>query len=155
MIGSFPLVRLLFQVVYRIARPFANELVLRAQKNIMFREYLCIPLGRAIHWMDIKVRVRMLNLGRLNLVPKIDDKKAMDLGAQLLLEIIVLIIFSLIVIYQYNESVEKEEKKDTKRKKDLEDVTKDVNQIESIINKNKTQMTELNILLDSMRPLVS
>ena len=155
MIGSFPLVRLLFQVVYRIARPFANELVLRAQKNIVFREYLCIPLGRAIHWMDIKVRVRMLNLGRLNLVPKIDDKKAMDLGAQLLLEIIVLIIFSLIVIYQYNESVEKEEKKDTKRKKDLEDVTKDVNQIESIINKNKTQMTELNILLDSMRPLVS
>ena len=154
-IGSFPLVRLLFQVVYRIARPFANELVLRAQKNIMFREYLCIPLGRTIHWMDIKVRVRMLNLGRLNLVPKIDDKKAMDLGAQLLLEIIVLIIFSLIVIYQYNESVEKEEKKETKRKNDIEELTKDINQIECAINKNKTHMTELNMLLDSMRPLVS
>ena len=97
----------------------------------------------------------MLNLGRLNLVPKIDDKKAMDLGAQLLLEIIVLIIFSLIVIYQYNESVEKEEKKETKRKNDIEELTKDINQIECAINKNKTHMTELNMLLDSMRPLVS
>lgn len=97
----------------------------------------------------------MLNLGRLNLVPKIDDKKAMDLGAQLLLEIIVLIIFSLIVIYQYNESVEKEEKKETKRKNDIEELTKDINQIECAINKNKTHMTELNILLDSIRPLVS
>ena len=97
----------------------------------------------------------MLNLGRLNLVPKIDDKKAMDLGAQLLLEIIVLIIFSLIVIYQYNESVEKEEKKETKRKKDMEELTKDINQIECAINKNKTHMTELNTLLDSIRPLVS
>ena len=97
----------------------------------------------------------MLNLGRLNLVPKIDDKKAMDLGAQLLLEIIVLIIFSLIVIYQYNESVEKEEKKETKRKKDMEELTKDINQIECAINKNKTHMTELYKLLDSIRPLVS
>ena len=153
-IGSFPLVRLLFQVVYRIARPFANELVLKAQNNTIIREYVFIPLGRTIHWMDIKVRVRMLNLGKLNLVPKIDDQKAIDLGAQLLLEIIVLIIFSLIVIYQYNESVEKEEKKDLKRKKDLEEVTENINQIEFNVNKNKTHINELNMILSSIRTLV-
>ena len=96
----------------------------------------------------------MLNLGKLNLVPKIDDQKAIDLGAQLLLELIVLIIFSLIVIYQYNESVEKEEKKDLKRKKDLEEVTENINQIESSVNKNKTHINEINMILSSIRPLV-
>ena len=153
-VGSFPLVRLLFQVVYRIARPFANEMVLRAQKNVIFREYLCIPLGRTIHWMDIKVRMRILNLGKLNLVPKIDDKKAMDLGAQLLLEVIVIIIFSVIVIYQYNESVEKEEKKDEKRKDHIKEVEENIKEIEHAVNDNKRQITALHNLLNSIRPLV-
>ena len=153
-LGSFPLIRLVFQVVYRVARPFANEMVLRAQKNVIFREYLCIPLGRAIHWMDIKVRMRILNLGKLNLVPKIDDKKAMDLGAQLLLEVIVIIIFSVIVIYQYNESVEKEEKKDEKRKEHVKEVEENIKEIEHAVNDNKTQITALHNLLNSIRPLV-
>ena len=153
-LGSFPLIRLVFQVVYRVARPFANEMVLRAQKNVIFREYLCIPLGRAIHWMDIKVRMRILNLGKLNLVPKIDDKKAMDLGAQLLLEVIVIIIFSVIVIYQYNESVEKEEKKDEKRKEHVKEVEENIKEIKHAVNDNKTQITALHNLLNSIRPLV-
>ena len=154
-LGSFPLIRLVFQVVYRVARPFANEMVLRAQKNVIFREYLCIPLGRAIHWMDIKVRMRILNLGKLNLVPKIDDKKAMDLGAQLLLEVIVIIIFSVIVIYQYNESVEKEEKKDEKRKEHFKEVEENINEIEQAVNDSNSQIKEVQNLLNSIRPLVT
>ena len=153
-IGSFPLVRLFFVVVYRIARPLANEMVLRAQKNTLFREYLCIPLGRTIHWMDIKVRMRILNLGKLNLVPKIDDKKAMDLGAQLLLEFIVIIIFSVIVIYQYNESVQKEEKKDVKRHKESNEVIENIKQIELVAQNNQKHIDALNILLNAIRPLV-
>ena len=153
-IGSFPLVRLFFVVVYRIARPLANEMVLRAQKNTLFREYLCIPLGRTIHWMDMKVRIRILNLGKLNLVPKIDDKIAMDLGAQLLLEFIVIIIFSVIVIYQYNESVQKEEKKDAKRKKESNEVIENIKQIELVAQNNQKHIDALNILLNAIRPLV-
>ena len=87
-------------------------------------------------------------------MPKIDDKKAMDLGAQLLLEFIIVMIFSVIVVYQYNESVQKEEKKDAGRKNEFNEVMENIRQIELLSKNNQKYIDELNSLLNAIRPLV-
>ena len=38
LVGAFPLVRLVFVVVYRITRPFANKLIRKAQENTIFSD---------------------------------------------------------------------------------------------------------------------
>ena len=118
-VSSLPLLRLGFQVIYRISRPLADRIVQKAQQNKLFSDYVCIPLGKGLHWADVKIRLRLLDLKGLNIVPPIEDKKAAELGSQLILEFIVILIFSAIVVFEYNRTLQKEEKKDDKRKQDF------------------------------------
>ena len=153
-IGAFPLVRLVFVVVYRITRPFANEFVRRAQENKIFREYVFIPLGKTLNWMDVKIRLRALNLGKLTFMPKIDEKKAVDLGSQLILEFVVLLIFSAIVIYEYNKSSLKEQEKERKRKDEFNEIKDSLEDIQSVVDKQSMQVIKLGYFLKSIQDLV-
>ena len=57
------------------------------------------------------MRMRMLNLGKVTTVPKLNEEKAIETGAQLLSEVIILSIASGILIYEYIRSAEKEDAK--------------------------------------------
>ena len=154
-VGALPFLRLFFVVVYRISRPFANEIVRRTQENKVFRDYVFIPLGKSLHWMDVKVRLRLLNLGGLTIMPKIDDKKAIELGSQLLLEFLVVLIFSAIVTYEYNKSLHKEEEKERKRKQDFNIIKDSIENLDMVVKKQSLQTEKLALFLNDIRIIVT
>jgi hypothetical protein len=39
-------------------------------------------MAQFFHWVDVKIRMRILNLGKVQTVPKLDEKKAIETGAQ-------------------------------------------------------------------------
>ena len=82
MVAPFPLVKLGVLVIKQISKPLANSIASRAKKSPFFRNYFCIPTANFFHWADVKVRMRILNLGKVSKVPKLDEKKAIDTGAQ-------------------------------------------------------------------------
>ena len=81
-IGAFPLAKLGFVLVKQISKPIANGIANRARKSKLFRNYICIPVAQLFHWYDVKVRMRVLNLGKVSNVPKLDEKKAIETGSQ-------------------------------------------------------------------------
>lgn len=54
---------------------------------------------------------RILNLGKVTKVPKLNEDKAIEEGAQLLSEIVILSIAAGLVMFEYRRSSEKEDAK--------------------------------------------
>ena len=81
-IGAFPLAKLGFIVVKQISKPIANGIASRARKSKFFRDYICMPPAQFFHWYDVMIRMKGLGLGKVSNVPKLDEKKAIETGAQ-------------------------------------------------------------------------
>ncbi len=82
MVAAFPLAKLGLLVVKQISKPLANAIARRAKSSKFFRNWVCIPTAQIFHWADVKVRMRILNLGKVSKVPKLDETKAIETGAQ-------------------------------------------------------------------------
>lgn len=82
MVAAFPLAKLGVLVIKQISKPLANGIARRAKSSKFFRTYFCIPTAQVFHWMDVKVRMRILSMGKVTKVPKLDETKAIETGAQ-------------------------------------------------------------------------
>ena len=80
--AAFPLAKLGILLVKQISKPLANSITSKARKSKFFRDYFCIPMAQFFHWVDFKVRLRILNLGKVQKIPKLDEKKAIETSAQ-------------------------------------------------------------------------
>ena len=130
MVAAFPLAKLGVLLVKQVSKPIAAAVSRRAKKSPFFRNYVCIPVAQGFHLFDVKVRMRqgakfhkrekkstprlvfrILNLGKVTKVPKLNEDKAIEEGAQLLSEIVILSIAAGLVTFEYRRSSEKEEAK--------------------------------------------
>ena len=87
--GAFPIVKLGALAIRQIAKPLANMMKERARTSAFFRTYICMPPAQFYHWLEVNVKMRMLNLGKPKDVKKLDENAAIDLGADLLGEFII------------------------------------------------------------------
>jgi len=108
MVAAFPLAKLGVLLVKQVSKPIAAAVSRRAKKSPFFRNYICIPIAQGFHLFDVKVRMRILNLGKVTKVPKLNEDKAIEEGAQLLSEIVILSIAAGLVMFEYRRSSEKE-----------------------------------------------
>lgn len=99
--GAFPLVKLAALAVRQIAKPLANAMKARAKTSPFFRNYVCMPPAQFYHWMDVNVRMRMLNLGKPKDVKKLDENAAIELGADLLGETIIFVVAATTLTLEY------------------------------------------------------
>ena len=82
MVAAFPLAKLGVLVIKQISKPLANSIARRAKASDFFKKGIVLPLAQIFHWADVKVRMRILHLGKVTKVPKLDEKKAIDTGSQ-------------------------------------------------------------------------
>ena len=87
--GAFPVVKLAALAIRQVAKPLANAMKERARVSPFFRTYICMPPAQFYHWLEVNVKMRMLNLGKPKDVKKLDENAAIDLGADLLGEFII------------------------------------------------------------------
>jgi len=60
-----------------------------------------MPPAQFYHWMDVNVRMRMLNLGKPKDVKKLDENAAIELGADLLGETIIFVVAATTLTMEY------------------------------------------------------
>lgn len=99
--GAFPLIKLGALAVRQVAKPLANSIKIRAKESPFFRDYICMPPAQLYHWLDVNVRMRMLNLGKPREVAKLDQNAAIDLGADLLGEFILFTVAAVTLTLEY------------------------------------------------------
>jgi len=84
----FPMSKLLYMYVKRLAQPLATRIISRAKNDQFFKTYLCLPPANLYHFYEVNVKFKIMNIGKVRMkkVPKLLEKDAIVLGANLFSE---------------------------------------------------------------------
>lgn len=74
----------------------ATRLIWKANQNVNFKKSICLPPANLYRFYEAKVKFRFLNLGKVRIkdVPKLPEKDAIVLGANLLSEFVIYAVAS-------------------------------------------------------------
>lgn len=139
---SLPLLKLGFQLVRQISKPFAKFIADKAKESRIFRDWLCIPVAQKFNYIEVKFKIYTMNLGmgRVTKVPPLSESRAVEKGSELLSEFIILTIASSILVFEFNRQSDKEQAKEDR-------LAAEADLIESMI-------VELNITVDKQRKYI-
>ena len=164
--APLPLVNLGFLVIKQVSKPFAKFIAAEAKEHKIFKDWICIPIAQKFHFLEVVVKMRSLKPkrgskgsgNRVTKVPALNESRAVELGSELLSEIIVLGISISTALILYNISVNKEiekeetatkakaleeEMKENKAKADREALKNMILAVESKIDLQSTQIKQL------------
>ena len=130
-----PLVNLGFLVIKQVSKPFAKFIAAEAKEHKIFKDWICIPIAQKFHFLEVVVKMRSLKPkkgtkgagSRVTRVPALNEARAVELGSELLSEIIVLGFSVSTAVILYNISVNKEIEKEERaiKAKELEEEMKE------------------------------
>ena len=75
---AFPLAKLGVLAVKQISKPIAKRISAAANRNRLFRDWVCIPVAQLFHNAEVKIKLRLLGVGKATKVPKMSDKDAVE-----------------------------------------------------------------------------
>ena len=110
-VGSFPALKLAALFVRQVSKPIAKFIAEKAKNHPVLRTYFIIPPAQLYHWAEVKVKMYIMNLGRPTKVAKLNETMAIDLGANLMSEVIVFGIGGSVLLFEYNRQMKKEQKR--------------------------------------------
>ncbi|XP_029666103.1 optic atrophy 3 protein homolog [Formica exsecta] len=125
-IGVFPALKLGVLFIKQISKPLAKFLVTQAKNHPIFRTYFIMPPAQFYHWAEVKAKMYIMNLGKPTKVAKLNETMAIELGANLMGELIIFGVAGGCVILEYNRQVAKETKKEELRQMQIQKFTDDI-----------------------------
>ncbi|XP_076315857.1 optic atrophy 3 protein homolog [Tachypleus tridentatus] len=142
-VGAFPIAKLGILALRQIAKPFASRIKSRAKRSYFFRTYICMPPAQLYHWMEVNVKMRMLNLGKPSEVPKLNENMAIDLGAELLGEAIIFFIAATSITAEYIRSSLKEKDKTVTIEEHFINLENEINDLKFTVDKQEVEIRHL------------
>lgn len=106
-IGAFPLIKLGALALRQISKPLANHLKARAKTSDFVRNKICMPPAQFYHYIEVNVKSRLLNLGKPKEVVKLNEQAAIELGSDILGEMVMFLIAATTVVFEYNRQSRK------------------------------------------------
>ncbi|KHJ41788.1 NAC domain protein [Trichuris suis] len=107
MVVAFPLFKLVALFVRQVSRPIANQLKNGAKRSHAFRRYVCLPIAQLYHRVDVTKKMLMMGFGKPAKVPSLTEESAVELGADILGEVIVYSIAATLFTLEYMRTSEK------------------------------------------------
>uniref|UniRef100_A0A182VR91 OPA3-like protein n=1 Tax=Anopheles minimus TaxID=112268 RepID=A0A182VR91_9DIPT len=142
-VGAFPAAKLGVLAMKQISKPIANLLKERAKNSPFFRKYVCMPPAQFYNWMEVKTKMWALNLGKPTTVPVLNEAMAIDLGANLLGEIIIFTIGAGLLLLEYQRQVRKEANKEEMMMQEKLELQATINELNFQVQRLDTQLREV------------
>ena len=149
----FPLSKLIFMFVKSFARPIASRIIKKAKKDAWFRSYVCLPPANLYHFYETKVKVKMLSLGRgkVTKVPKMEEKKSIELGANLISEFVIFAGASTLAMREFLKYKARERDKEDEFEKDHLSLVDSIRVLDTIANSNVGATEGLENILNDVK----
>ncbi|OAD56924.1 hypothetical protein WN48_02449 [Eufriesea mexicana] len=142
-VGVFPALKLGVLFVKQISKPLAKFLVNQAKNHPVFRTYFIIPPAQFYHWAEVKAKMYVMNLGKPTKVAKLNEAMAIELGANLMGEVIIFSVAGGCLILEYNRQVAKEAKKEDARLQQIKTFTSEIKNLNQITSQQESQIQYL------------
>ncbi|XP_625038.2 optic atrophy 3 protein homolog [Apis mellifera] len=142
-VGVFPALKLGVLFVKQISKPLAKFLVNQAKNHPVFRTYFIIPPAQFYHWAEVKAKMYLMNLGKPTKVAKLNETMAIELGANLMGEVIIFSVAGACLILEYNRQVTKESKKEEARLQQIQTFTNNIKNLNQITSQQESEIEYL------------
>ncbi|XP_015439639.1 PREDICTED: putative OPA3-like protein CG13603 [Dufourea novaeangliae] len=142
-VGVFPALKLGVLFVKQISKPLAKFLVNQAKNHPVFRTYFIIPPAQFYHWAEVKAKMYVMNLGKPTKVAKLNEAMAIELGANLMGEVIIFSVAGGCLVLEYNRQVAKEAKKEEARQEQIQKFTNDIENLNKITSQQQAEILYL------------
>lgn len=111
-------------------------------KGILFLFFLS-----GYHWLETKVKMRLMGLSGPDKVQPLSEQKAVDVGAELLGESLIFGIATVMLVFEYRRGQRKEETKEDLQNQKIIDLQNQVKELELTLETNSAQVRELTRLV--------
>uniref|UniRef100_A0A2R5LHP4 OPA3-like protein n=1 Tax=Ornithodoros turicata TaxID=34597 RepID=A0A2R5LHP4_9ACAR len=147
-VGAFPIAKLATLAFRQLSKPLANRLKSRAKTSPFFRNYICMPPAQLYHWVEVNVKMRLLNLGKPSDVPRLNEAMAIELGAELLGEMIIFTSAALTLVAEYVRQSRNERSKEHAKEEKYCCLEHEVEDLRFIIEKHEAEIRHLTRMYD-------
>ncbi|XP_033328146.2 optic atrophy 3 protein homolog isoform X1 [Megalopta genalis] len=149
-VGVFPALKLGVLFVKQISKPIAKFLVSQAKNHPLFRTYFIIPPAQFYHWAEVKAKMYVMNLGKPTKVAKLNEAMAIELGANLMGEVIIFSVAGGCLVLEYNRQVAKEAKKEEARLEQIQNFISNIEKLNTIMSKQEAEIQYLQEAVESL-----
>jgi hypothetical protein len=143
MVAAFPIVKLGALLIKQVSKPLANLAKRRAKSSPFFRTYICMPPAQAYHWVEVKMKMLSMNVGKPVAIPKLNEAMAIELGAELVGEGVIFIITAAILVAEYARGARKAAAEEEERKQEISQIQTNLMELRQQNNKLETELQEL------------
>ncbi|KAJ6626580.1 putative OPA3-like protein [Pseudolycoriella hygida] len=143
-VGAFPAAKLGVLAFKQLSKPIANVIKERAKKSPFFRDYIAMPPAQFYNWVEVKTKMWALNLGKPTNVPQLNEAMAIELGANLLGEVIIFTIGAGLLIFEYVRQSKKEAKKEELILIEKKELLNTINDLALQLERQDAQLREIN-----------
>lgn len=131
-------------VVRTVAKPLAGALKAQAKEHELFKN-ACILLAQALHLWDIKMRMRLLGENKIKVRP-LNDKKAIENGANFLLEFFIFLVAGLLILYESYRSRVKANNEKATVKNDITELQDDISQMKVLLERLTDDLERMSLV---------
>lgn len=114
-----------------IAKPISVTLKAQAKEHETFRK-ACIRVAQTVHSTDIKLRMKLLGENKIKIRP-LNDKKAVESGANFLLEFFIFLVAGSLILYESNRSRIKSNTEKLNTKNDISELQDDIKEVKLLV----------------------
>jgi len=110
----FPVAKLGYLAIKQLSKPVANAIKSKAKQSPFLRNRILLRPAQWLHTQETRVRMRLLGLGQTkkSTVKPLTDQQAVDLGAEMLGEIILFTVGTGVIALEYIRQVRNEANKE-------------------------------------------
>lgn len=149
-VGVFPALKLGMLLIRQISKPLAQMFVNQAKNHPVFRTYFIIPPAQFYHWAEVKGKMYLMNLGKPTKVAKLNEAMAIELGANLMGEVIIFGVAGGCLMLEYSRQATKEAKKEELRLAQMQQFTTDIESLYSTTLRQEIELQRLESLVDQL-----
>lgn len=155
---GIPLIQLAVAFGRQMSRPLARRIIEYAIKHPYLRNKILVPVGRSLHAIAFRLRIKSIGLAVPSKTPSVTDQQAIEMASETLVEALIYLTTVLLIyaIYRSNpekakaSDVEKYIKENEDRVREFEEKLKEQDELIAkmvkIIRENKLDVK--NVLVD-------
>ncbi|EDV91573.1 GH17510 [Drosophila grimshawi] len=99
-IGVFPIGKIAVLGIKQITTPLSLGFKQIAKRNLLFKNYICAPAGQLLNSLETRCKIKMLGLPQPKRIPRLPEKNATEMGANILSELFVILLGLSLIFYE-------------------------------------------------------
>ncbi|KAL7295156.1 hypothetical protein TKK_0011464 [Trichogramma kaykai] len=153
--GGFPGASLLTQLFRQLTKPLSKRLVEYASQRPVFRRYFLLAPGRLYHRLEWSARLLMSPKDVAKQIvafklPPIKEEDAIELGSQIMIEVVIFLLLVLLMVMDYVRSQIKSARKEQAIQAEIDELEE---RKASIMRKIEEQLAKQKELRDELAAL--